>query len=219
MTLKKFDAASWDFLQKVVRIGHNRRVKKHFRDVIGDESVDNGRSYLKSALSIRNRDSALEVLVKLLYFKSYLSQDNEDILALATVPEAWPLKAERIRTQLAIIYRPTDKDNKSGNYTLNIPHYNGDRTPQFPSYIKGNYWAQLTLSDNSHTKVNAKSKAEAIRVTNALKRYIKSDYLTNHLTTGSYANKRFKEIRVSPIRADYYPTGDKNITSQWVYYF
>ena len=155
----------------------------------------------------------------MLYFNNYVRADNKATDAIASVPESWNLKAESQRKQLAIIFRATEKNNRSGNYTLHIPHYTGNRITKISNYTKGNYWAQLTLTDNSHIQVNARTEAEAVRMIKQLEKYVQRKYLTNCLRTGRYKNNPFKEILVKPVRADYYPTGNKNIQPQWRYYF
>ena len=219
MTLNKFDASNWEFTQKIIKIGHNRSVRKHFKDIQTHNQTYNGRHYIKTALEIRDADSALETLNKMLYFNHYIRADNKATDAIASIPESWNLKAEGCRKQLAIIFRAVDQKNRSGNYTLHIPHYTGNRNPKITNYTKGNYWAQLTLSDNSHIQVNARTEAEALRVIRELQKYVQKKYLTDCLRTGQYKNDPFKEIVVKPMRADYYPTGNKNLQPEWKYYF
>ncbi|NJL51172.1 MAG: hypothetical protein HC930_01255 [Hydrococcus sp. SU_1_0] len=126
---KAFDASSWEFTQKQVRLGHNRKVKKHFRDIQSDSDYNNGRTALKTCLIIRDADSASECLVKMHYFANYLAQNN-----IATLPDGWQIKKGQNIPQLAIIYRNSDKDSISGNYVLHIPHYNGIKTPNLSAY-------------------------------------------------------------------------------------
>ena len=92
MSLKKFDASNWKFTQKVIRIGHNRVLKQHFRDVKGTDQTHTGRHYVRTALEIRDTDSAIETLNKMLYFNAYVRADNELGDAIASIPESWNLK-------------------------------------------------------------------------------------------------------------------------------
>ncbi len=141
---------------------------------------------------------------------------------IATVPEGWQLKKEQSTSQLAIIFRPEDKKIRTGNYPLYIPHYNGNPKPKIPAYKKGDYWARWILSDNSQIHVNASSRAESLRVIRILESYVLYKYRTNPipwLVTGQTTPGTFKEIKVAPIRADFYPTGKANNTPEWRYYF
>ena len=152
----KFDANSWEFTQRIIKIGHNRRVKQYFRDEKSDSRTNTGRAAIKTALLIRDNDSALEVVNKQLYFSNYLNQE-----LLASYPDGWQIKKGQNIPQLAIIYRDTDKKSNSGNYTTYIPHFNETKNINIPSYNKGDYWARWILKDNSQIVINAKTENEA----------------------------------------------------------
>lgn len=210
------DPYGWEFTQRVIRIGHNRRVKKYFRDIASDVSKATGRASIKSALLIRNADSALESLSKMLYFSNYLSND-----VTATLPDGWQIKKGQDIPQLVIVYRDSNKNSISGDYPLTIPHYDGRKTPDIPSYHKGDYWARWKLKDNSHLIVNAKTEAEALRVIRKLERYVDRKYQTNEtpwLVTGKTAKGTYKEFKAIPIRADYYPEGKHSGLPLWRHY-
>lgn len=213
----KFEADSWEFTQRIIRIGHNRRVKQYFKDIKSDTDTKTGRTALKTALLIRDEDSAIESMNKLLYFSNYLNAEN-----VTSYPEGWLLKKGQDIPQLAIIYRDTDKKTRSGNYTLYIPHYNGDKTPNIPAYSKGDYWARWILKDNSQLLVNGKTEAEAIRVINKLESYVDRKFNTKEITglkVGRYIRGTVKEIKVAPLRADYYSEGKENAVPKWRHYF
>ena len=213
----KFDTYSLEFTQRMIRIGHNRRVKRYFRDISSDTRTDTGRTALKTSLSIRDNDSALESLNKMTYFSNYLAKDLS-----ATYPEGWQVKKGQNIPQLVIVYRSTEPKNKSGDYPLYIPHYNGSRSPNIPAYSKGDHWARWILKDNSRIIVNAKTEAEALRVIRRLEKYVERKFQTLEtpwLTTGEAAKGTYKKIKVAPIRADYYPEGKQNGLPQWRTYF
>lgn len=212
-----FEANSWEFTQRMIRIGHNRKVRKYFKDIKSDTSTNTGRTALKTSLLIRDADSALECLNKMTYFTNYLDRDFT-----ATYPEGWQTKKGQNIPQLVIVYRNTDPKSKSGDYPLYIPHYNGNRNPKVPSYYKGDHWARWILKDNSRIIVNAKTEAEALRVIRKLEKYVDRKFQTKEtpwLTTGEAAKGTYKEIRVAPIRADYYPQGKHQSLPQWREYF
>ncbi len=145
-----------------------------------------------------------------------------EIDPITSFPEGWQIKKGENISQLAIIFRPEDKNNKSGNYLTHIPHYNGSSKPNIPSYRKGDFWARWRLADNSHIIVFASSKAESIRVIRNLERYVKPSFRTNEtpwLVTGQASTGTYKTLKVKPVRADYYPKGKEELIPQWRYYF
>ncbi len=222
MSKAQIDAHSWEFTQRIVRIWHNRLVRKHFKDVGSDDSTGSGRATLKSSVIIRDEDSALETLVKLVFFWLYL----KGIDAISSMPFQWQMLPEFDRPQLAVIFRVQERKNKSGNYTLHIPHYNGNRQPEIPEYTKGNWWARVILKDNSKLTVYAQTKTEAERVIDKLTHYIDRKYLVEHSkpSFGYMEHKPFKEIKVKPHRADFYSQGKKDSSGKrndisWRYYF
>lgn len=213
----KLDTYSWEFTQRIIRIGHNRRVKRYFRDIASDTRTDTGRTALKTSLLIRDNDSALESINKMTYFSNYLARD-----LVATYPESWQVKKGQDIPQLVIVYRNIDPKSKSGDYPLYIPHYNGTRKPTIPSYYKGDHWARWILKDNSRIIVNGKTEAEALRIIRKLEKYVERKFRTDEspwLTTGETAKGTYKEFKATPIRADYYPEGKKNGYPTWREYF
>jgi hypothetical protein len=214
--MARFEANSWEFTQRMIRIGHNRRVKQYFKDTKSDTDTNTGRSAIKVALLIRDEDSAIECQVKMLYFSGYLERDNVN-----SFPEGWEIKKGQNIPQLAIIFRDTNKNSNSGNYTLHIPHYNGDKTPKLPTYNKGDYWAKWILKDNSQLLVNGSTEAEAIRAISILEKQVETKFRTDKipwLKVGHYTTDTIKRIKVAPIRADYYPNGKENSYPKWRYY-
>ena len=213
----RFDPYSWEFTQKMIRIGHNRRVRNYFKDIAVDDSKNTGREAIKASLLVRDEDSAIETLNKMTYFANYLEQEN-----ISTYPEGWETKKGQDIPQLAIIYRDIDKKAISGNYVLHIPHFDGTRTPRVPTYTKGDYWARWILKDNSQIVVNGSTKAEAVRVIRRLERYVDSKFQTKEvpwLKLGEYSRGTIKKIKVAPLRADYYPEGKAVSIPKWRHYF
>lgn len=216
MATKPFNANSWEFLQRIIKINHNRNVRSYFKDVTKDDSVRDGRATIKTALTIRDNDSALEVLVKQAYFNQL---DKEEFPI--SFPAQFNTRVIPEIPQLAIIFRSV-KPSESGNYTLYIPHYNGNKSPKIPRYKKGNYWAKFTCTDKSSVIVYASSKAGAIRIATSLNRYVKTKYKSEQLkpSTGYMEHKPYKELNVKPVRADYYPRGKQDrIIPEWRHYF
>lgn len=213
----KLDPYSWEFTQKMIRVGHNRRVRNYFKDVQADDSKASGRTAIKSSLLIRDEDSAIETLNKMTYFANYLERDN-----VVALPDGWQIKKGQDIPQLAIIFRPVDKKNKSGDYTIHVPHHNGSKNVKALTYSKGNHWARWILKDNSHIVVNGKTEAEALRVIEALEKNVEPKFRSpkdQWLVTGTYTGKPFKEIKVTPLRADFYKTGKAQIAPDWRSYF
>lgn len=201
---------SWNWTQKVIKIGHNRAVKKHFKDVIADDGKATGRQSIKTALLIRDEDSALEVLNKQIYF----NRIADGGIPIATMPEWWPRRVGADIPQLAIVFRPRGKKT---SYQLVIPHYNGDRNPKIPAFKKGSYRGELTCTDNSKLVVNAGSEAEAERVIRVLRRYIVPKFVSGKTPiVQRVKGTNFKEARVIPVLADFHPHGQKEgIPAKW----
>ena len=145
----------------------------------------------------------------------------EEIDPVLAVPDKWEFEREKFRTQLIVVFRPSDPKNKSGNYSLSIPHYNGNKKPNIPSYKKGNHQAKVILKDNSKIVVNAATKAIAESVLKKLLKYVKSEYRTDRISTGEIKSKIYKEVAVKPYRADYYQQGKENAIggADWRIYF
>jgi hypothetical protein len=214
----KFDANSWEFTQKVIRINHNRDVKKWFKDISSDTNTVTGRQVLKTCFLIRDEDSAIEVMNKMLAYQAYIKKYG-DLTAVASIPEDWQLKVEAQRPQLVVVFRPTSKKEKSGYYSFVIPHYNGDKTPSIKSFTKGNYWARIILKDNSKIVINANTENNAVEMAKSFLKYVEAKYKTNNIRTGEYLDNPFKVLSLKPWRADYYPNGKKNNYPKWQHYF
>ena len=209
----KFDANSWEFTQRIIRIGHNRQVKKYFKDIASNTATSTGRQIIKTSLLIRDNDSALEVMNKMTYFSSYLN--NEYTTAY---PDGWQIRKGQNIPQLAIVYRDKNKRSRSGNYTIHIPHFNGTRNIKIPNYQKGDYMARWILKDNSHIVVNARNEVEAKKVINRLEFYVKPKFRTPEkpwLTINELAKGTIKKIDVRPVYAEYYPEGKENQLPKW----
>lgn len=211
------DFKSWEFTQRLIRIGHNREVTRWFKDV-PDNNTNNGRAALKAGLRIYDSDSAQKAIAKMQYFQMYIRK-LKGMDAVATVPENYDIKAQSKRPQLVVIFRPTSNTIKSGNYPIVIPHYSGNKTPSIKPYDKGNYWARLVLKDNSHLIINGKTETESLNYLKSLKKFIDKKYLTDDITTGIYHGKPFKEIKLKPTRADFYPKGKEEMFPLWRHYF
>jgi hypothetical protein len=209
-------------LQKHIQITHNRIVKKHFKDLeknttINSDNASNARLNLRNELLVKSTDSAIIVNLKLTYFRDYISQLEGG--AIATLPDRWSIKPINDIPELVIIFRDTSKKSRTGNYTLHIPHYNGNKNPIVTSYDKGNYHGSLILKDNSRLEVNAKSDFEAKKVLNQLKKYVEPKYLNDEFHIVPRKGKKLKEFTAKPIRADYYPTGYGDTVPKWRHYF
>jgi hypothetical protein len=209
-------------LQKHILITHNRLVKKHFRDLnknasTASNNASNARLNLRNELLIKSSDSGIIINLKLTYFRDYIIQLEGT--AIASLPERWSIKPLNNIPELVIVFRDVDKKSKSGNYSLHIPHYNGDKTPNISSYEKGNWHGSLILKDNSRLEVNAKNEAEARKTINELKKYVEAKYINDELYIVPRKGKKLKEFTAKPIRADYYPTGYDDLSPKWRHYF
>ncbi|NQZ65442.1 hypothetical protein [Crocosphaera sp.] len=158
----------WQFTKKVIRIGHNRDVKKYFSDIKSDDSRANGRQALKTSLLIRPDDSGIEILNKQFYFRFGLSQANTNIDATPVVPEWWAERKGANRPQLSLIFKIKSNGKQAKTrYLLTIPHFryrSRISKPPITQYKKGSIRGALTLKDNSKVVVYASSEEEAKRV-------------------------------------------------------
>ena len=212
---KATSAQNWKITQRYLRIEHNKIVTAWFRDA----GTGTTRASLRNSILIYQKDSAIQVTAKMQFFANYINKKTDDILTLPLQYQTRPLPGV---PQLAIIYRPTAKSSKSGNYTLHIPHYNGSRTLNITPHRKGNHWAKFTCQDKSSILVYCSSKAEAVRVATELNRYVDKKYKSEQIkpSTGYMEHKPNKIIKVAPLRADFYQTGKANQTApNWKYYF
>lgn len=204
----------WRYTQKFIRIEHNKQVKAWF-----SEAGSPTRQNLRNSILIYKKDTALQILVKIQFFQSYINRNEDDIL---TLPLQYNTRVLPGISQLAIIYRPTSKESESGNYTLHIPHYSGTKTPKISGHTKGNHWAKYTCKDGASIMVYCNSEAEAIKIAKELNRYVERKYKSSEIkpATGHMNHKPNKVVKVTPSRADFYKNGkENNRLSDWKYYF
>ena len=119
------------------------------------------------------------------------------------IPGEWPLKPGANRPQLAITYRNQDR-RTSGELT--IPHYEGPRKPDLPTYNTGSWQAEWVLKDGSYLRCYAESKSEGLRVIRKLAKYVPAFYKEGKPVARDIQRK-IKRQRVEPRRADFYANG------------
>ena len=204
---------NWRVTQRYIRIEHNKTIVSWFR-----ESGSEARQNLRNSLLIYSKDTANQILVKIQFFNQYVNRQQFTV----SLPLQYNTRVLPNIPQLAVIFRPTSKSNKSGNYTLHIPHYNGNKSPKISTHTKGNYWAKYTCKDGAPIMVYCSSKAGAVQLAREMNKYVESKYRSDELepATGYMAHKPNKIVKVKPVRADYYKQGKKNhITPTWRYYY
>lgn len=138
---------------------------------------------------------------------------------IAVIPEWWQVRIGSDRPQLVCLYAEKLPNGKLGRtrWPLTIPHYNGGKKPNLPSYRKGQWEGILTLADNSKVIVNASSKEEAERVINALKQFINPAKLANsQIKVGIRKGATLKQCLVVPRSVRFFKTGQKNTVPEWV---
>lgn len=198
---------------------HNVHVKRALKNSNkNSDRKSKQNSKLLEACLIGDTDTIQIALFKSLFFWLDLGYINDRVDAIATVPDHWPRRVGADRPQLVIAYRPS---GKKSTYTIVVPHYRGGRSPQIPSYHKGNYRGNLTLTDGSMLTVNAASEIEAARVIRVLRRYIEPKYQHGcEPTFTKVKGKGFKETRVLPVKADFYQHGQtEENRPDWRKYF
>lgn len=217
MPPKDFD--QWQHTRDLIRKGHNRDLNRFLLDIQEEDKLNSKRAHIKKAMRIDNKDSALEVLNKQIYFRFSLGAASEKLQAIASFPERWATKPLDNIPQLVIVFRKVDKKSRSGNYQLVIPHYKGPRNLKVSQHTKGNRVGTLTLKDNSSLVVNAISDREAERVINQLKPFIDKKYLTEEFKITERKGAKISQDRYRPVRADYYPKGQSSSLVEWQHYF
>lgn len=219
MATPPFDANSWEFLQRIIRINHNRSVRNYFKDAEGEDSVRTGRLALKTALTIKDNDSAIEVINKQVYFNNIKQQYNSNWII--SYPEDYRVKIDKTRPQLVVIFKPTKRGKTNKQYPIHIPHYYKGKKPNIKAYYKGNFWAKAVLKDNSHIIVNGRSKTEAVNVVKQFLTQTNKKYRVglDEIKTGEYLNKPFEVLKMIPHRADFYSQGKIKGYPDWQHYF
>lgn len=154
-------------------------------------------------------------------FASIESQQCTPIEAIAAVPEWWQVRPGANRPQLVILYAELKQDGKLGRsrYALTLPHYCKEQAfrPIFPSYRKGQWEGILTLADNSKLIVNAVSQIEATTVINSLKVFIAPKQLEGSFSkVGERKGQELLRIKVVPVSARFFATGQKDTNPDWV---
>lgn len=200
----------WRVNHKYLRIQHNKRVNRWFKLEI---SSSKGRTNLRNSLLIYSKDSAQQITAKITYFNS-IQLEYLDIEIPASAV-SWNVRPGNNIPQLAIIYRSVEKNNKSGNYVTHIPHFNGNKNPKFANHTKGNFWAKLILKDGSNVVTHGKTESQAESNLKELARYIDTKYKSNNIKQGQYKHKINKEIKVKPIRGDFYKLGKEQGYPTW----
>lgn len=204
---------NWRVTQRYIRIEHNKIVRNWFLD--GGSS---NRQNLRNSLLAYKKDTANQILVKIQFFHHYIRNEEMPL----TLPLQYNTRVLPNISQLAIIFRPTSKKSESGNYTLHIPHYNGNKSPNISGHTKGNYWAKYTCKDGASILVYCQTEAEAVKIAKQMNKYVDSKYKADLIkpATGYMAHEPNKIVKVKPIRADYYKEGKKErVTPDWRYYF
>ena len=212
---RNFD--DWQFTKKIIRITHNREVKKYFKDIASDTSRANGRQAIKTSLLIRDNDSAIEILNKQIFFRLGLNDGNVNLDIAPVVPDWWALRAGSNRPQLSLIFKQKNK-TKYSHYIINVPHYKGGRLniPPVKPFDKGNIRGALHLSDNSKVIVYTSTEDEAAKVLGQIRRLIIPRFLSGSTETyGRKKGRKLNQFTAIPVGAKYYPRGQENLEPEW----
>lgn len=206
--------SKYDFsrISKLIRRYHNLQINRERKN--DDTKVS--RKNIYKELLIKDSDTAQLIILKILFF--WISNGNIERITNSVLapPIHWSIKPGSSIPQLVVIYR-IKGNNKTGNYSFHIPHYNGARKPIFPTYVKGKEMTTLILKDGSSMVINASSEAEGERVINQARRYISSKFLTTDIRHSK--NNLVKRNEMVPVRADYFPNGQEDVEPLWRHYF
>ena len=137
---------------------------------------------------------------------------------VVTMPEYWVTRTGQ-RPQAIILYRGFENGKFTDSYSqLQIPHYNGGKKakPSLPSYQKGEHMAIYTCLDGSAMQVYASTDAEALRLINALEKYI-NPRMRMRDKKAIKTGKRNIDVKTlfKPIRLDFSSTGQAKVSPDW----
>lgn len=164
----------------------------------------------------KNRASVIATFAELLKIRSRECSLSDRV---QTSPEYWATRRGQIPQ--AIILFKTTTNGASGEpsyYQLQIPHYNGGKNskPNIPTYQKGEHMAIYECIDGSQMQVYASTDAEAVRVLNALEKYINPRMRMKdkkNIKTGKRGG--MAKITVKPIRLDFSSKGQAQKAPDW----
>lgn len=211
---------NWKFTRKVIRITHNREVKKYFKNLKTDadsktyRGASSGREAIRDCLLIYENDSAMIVANKQMFFTRLTAAEN----SVLSYPESWIIHSGTDIPQLKIIYRTNSKERK-GYYDLNIPHYKGSKSIKPPKYTKGNQPVIFNLKDRTKIVINAVSENEGKSVIRYFLRFVDDKFIKDKDNFVLGSPSKVKRDEMTPIRADYYPHGQNVANPQWRIYF
>jgi hypothetical protein len=207
---------AWAFTAKVIRINHNRDVKKYFNPKTNNLSLSasRGRQALRDSMLIYPKDSALDILNKQIHFRLVLANDDSALVEA----ESWLTKHGTDIEQLVIIYRPKNKMS-GGKYSITIPHFNGSKNIKPPAYTKGNTPVVFNLKDRTKLVVNAESEKEGKRVINVLLKFVDPKFIVNKDAWVLPSKTKIKRQEMRPHRGDYFKKGHETKNPNWRIYF
>jgi hypothetical protein len=140
---------------------------------------------------------------------------------VASVPEWWQSRPGQ-RPQLVIQYAGLNSDGSESRsrWSIAIPHYRYAESYnlELPPYEKGRFFACLTLEDNSKIWVNARTQSAAVAYIQRLRSLVKPSMLTSPLLihSGERRGSALTEVRVKPVRASFFSTGQREMRPDWV---
>lgn len=140
---------------------------------------------------------------------------------VAAVPEWWQARPGQ-RSQLVVQFAGLNQDGSESRsrWSIAIPHYRYGESYNLvlPPYEKGRFFACLTLEDNSKIWVNAKTQTAAIAYVQRLRSLVKPSMLSSPplIHSGERRGSALTEVRVKPVRASFFSTGQREMKPDWV---
>ncbi|NJM00189.1 MAG: hypothetical protein HC924_15965 [Synechococcaceae cyanobacterium SM2_3_2] len=148
---------------------------------------------------------------------------------MAAIPEFWPKRVGAERPQLVIQFAERFEDGTFGppNLPISIPWPKPDEVAQpidsspVGPYQKGNFWATLTLIDNSKITINAATLELAEDLVREAALFVDPSLLPTPLEpkSGKRGGNPVTQRVVFPKIARYFPNGQKNVYPEWEVYF
>jgi hypothetical protein len=142
----------------------------------------------------------------------------------AVFPDWWQVRVGADRPQLVVLYGEVDSQGhlSSSRWSLHVPWFDPRFRHQLkkllPKYSKGNWQGMITLRDNSKIIVYGSTQSQAEITVKSLSKLCLSHQLPSPLTVkiGQTKGPNFKQVKVAPVRASYFPTGQQDNRPEWI---
>jgi hypothetical protein len=161
------------------------------------------------------KGTALKEQIQAEQLASIEAQQCKDCDVVLSVPDHWYYRSGGDVPQLVYIYRQIlESGISSKNYELTIPYPKSEAIadpPKLPDYIKGNYEGIIRLSNNFPVIINAKDRAEVLRVWDFIRPLIDETYTAKFIKKIAEREGQivFEERSCTAWAVDYFSKGQQ----------